>query len=85
MGTPDVVFMAHNLDTADEVVKKYGTYSSYQQYLKDNVEDSVPYFEDYDEAFAYRDKVLQDMRNKKYSKSLKGGFNIFKDALSKTK
>ena len=84
-GTPDVVFMAHNLDTADEVVKKYGTYSSYQQYLKDNGEDSVPYFEDYDEAFAYRDKVLQDMRNKKYSKSLKGGFNIFKDALSKTK
>lgn len=33
-GMPDVVFMMHNLDTADEVAKKYGTYGSYKEYLK---------------------------------------------------
>lgn len=75
----------HNLDTADETIKKFGSFGTYRQYLEKNGADSVPYFEDYDDALAYRDKMLQDAKNKKFSKSLKGGFNIFKDALSKSK
>lgn len=81
-GTPDVVFMMHNLDTADEVIKKYGTYGNYDEFLKNH---DVPYFNDYDDAWNYRDKMLQMSKDKKYNRSLKGGFNILKSALSKSK
>lgn len=80
-GEPDVIVMAHNLDTPDEVVKKYGTYGSYKEYLSRNGEGSVPYIDEYDDALAYRDKVLEDMKKKKY-KSPKGVFNLIKKASS---
>lgn len=81
-GTPDVVMMMHNLDTADEVCKKYGSYGSYKDYLEKNGDSLVPYFDDYDEALKYRDDKLDELKSKKYSKSLKGGFNRFKSAFS---
>lgn len=79
MEEPDVVFMMHNLDTADDIVKKYGSFVSYKSFLEDN---NIPYFDDYDEAGEYRDKLLKESKDKKYSKSLKGRFNILKKALS---
>lgn len=81
MGAPDVVVMAHNLDTPDEVVNKFGTYGSYKEYLSKYGENSVPYIDDYDEAIKYRDKILEDMKKKKYS-SIKGVFNLIKKASS---
>lgn len=79
-GEPDVVFMMHNLDTSDEVIKNYGNYGSYSDYT-----DSIPYFDDYDEALHYRDKLLEERKKKKYSRTLRGSLNVLKKALSDIK
>lgn len=81
-GTPDVVFMMHNLDTADEVLSKYGTYDSYKKYLDTH---EVPYFGDYDKAGEFRDKLLFEAKNGKYGKGVKGMFNCFKKVVSDLK
>lgn len=82
LGEPDVVMMMHNLDTADEVEKKYGTYTDYDSFVNNH---EVPYINDYDEALAYRDSKLDELITSKYKKSLNGGINRLRDAFSKAK
>lgn len=54
-GTPDIYFMMHNGDNADAVVAKEGTYS-----IPTKAElDALPTM-DYDEAYSYRDSLIQE-------------------------
>lgn len=54
-GTPDIYFMTHNGDNADAVVAKEGTYS-----IPTKAElDALPTM-DYDEAYSYRDSLMQE-------------------------
>lgn len=54
-GTPDIYFMMHNGDSADAVVAKEGTYS-----IPTKAElDALPTM-DYDEAYSYRDSLIQE-------------------------
>lgn len=54
-GTPDIYFMMHNGDSADAVVAKEGTYS-----IPTKAElDALPTM-DYDEAYSYRDSLMQE-------------------------
>lgn len=79
---PDIIFMYHNLDTINEVNKKYGTYTNYIDYCKVN---KLPVFDDYDDAYKYRDNLLRKKRSEKYKKSLRGIFNTVNSAFSKSK
>lgn len=54
-GKPDVLIMAHNGDTAEQVKKKYGTYE-----VKDT--SQVPIEPDYDNAMKMRDDYLYKNR-----------------------
>ena len=82
LGEPDVVMMMHNLDTADEVKKKYGTYTDYDYFISTH---DIPYIDDYDKALEYRDKKLKELMSNKYKKSVRGSVNRLKDAFSKVK
>ena len=84
-GTPDVVMMMHNLDTADDILNKYSKFGTYKGYLSKHGDSFVPYFNDYDEALEYRDKRLSELIAIKYKKSLGGGINRLKSAFSKAK
>lgn len=54
-GAPDIYFMMHNGDNADAVVAKEGTYS-----IPTKAElDALPTM-DYDEAYSYRDSLMQE-------------------------
>ncbi len=54
-GTPDIYFMMHNGDNADAVVAKEGTYR-----IPTKAElDALPTM-DYDEAYSYRDSLIQE-------------------------
>lgn len=58
-GRPDVVIMIHNGDDADTVVKNS---QDYHRWTPDEL-NALPVFEDYDEAMAYRDKILEERNN----------------------
>lgn len=55
---PDIVFMAHNGDSVDTVVKKYKDYPEYD--LK-----TVPYVKDYDEGLKAQKEYLEKAEKKK--------------------
>ena len=59
LGTPDVVFWAHNGDTPAEVARKVGTY---RLYTEADIH-ALPKFTDYDAAMAYRDSQLDRVRS----------------------
>lgn len=54
-GTPDVIFMMHNGDAPSTVAGKYGSYQTFD----DNYIKSLPTFTDYDEAYRYRDSLIE--------------------------
>lgn len=51
-GEPDIIFWMHRGDSVETVAKKIGLYPTYSRY---DVEQ-LPYFDDYEEAFMYRDE-----------------------------
>lgn len=54
-GTPDVIFWMHNGDAPSTVAEKYGSYQTFDEnYIK-----SLPTFTDYDEAYRYRDSLIE--------------------------
>lgn len=53
-GTPEVVFMAHNGDSVDTVIRNRKQYKDWS----DEEIRALPKFDDYDAAYAYRDSVL---------------------------
>ncbi|MGN0998781.1 MAG: hypothetical protein ACI4PO_04440, partial [Faecousia sp.] len=56
-GTPDIFFMMHNGDSADTVVEKIGTYP-----IPTKAElEALPEM-DYDSAYAYRDRLLEQIK-----------------------
>ena len=54
-GTPDVLIMAHNGDSAEKVKQKYGTYDIQKT-------EEVPIESDYDKAMKMRDDFLDEHR-----------------------
>ena len=54
---PDVYAMMKNTDSLETVIKKNAA-KSYKLSLQEEL-DSLPTFEDYDEALKYRDKLLE--------------------------
>lgn len=57
-GEPDVVFFVHNGDSVATVTEKYGTYPTY---TKEDIR-KLPEFTDYDEAKAYQESKVQEIR-----------------------
>ena len=66
-GYPEIIFMMHNGDSAEDVIRNYGTYRAY------TAEEiaALPLYgkEGYDDAYAYRDGELAKLQEeqKKYS------------------
>jgi hypothetical protein len=56
-GEPDIMFYVHNGDTTTKIANKVGEYELFPK-------DKVPMFNTYDEAAAYRDKVLAQQESK---------------------
>lgn len=54
-GRPDIIFWMHNGESASEVAKKIGSYEQVDV-------GALPLFDSYDEAAAYRDKLLEDRK-----------------------
>ena len=54
-GRPDIIFWMHNGESASEVAKKIGSYEQVDV-------GSLPLFDSYNEAVAYRDKLLEDRK-----------------------
>ena len=54
-GRPDIIFWIHNGEAASEVAKKIGSYEQVDV-------ESLPLFDSYNEAAAYRDKLLEDRK-----------------------
>ncbi len=61
-GRPDIVFWMHNGESASEVAKKIGSYEQVDV-------ESLPLFDSYDEAAAYRDKLLESRKKGNKDKS----------------
>ena len=79
-GKPDVVFWIHNGDDADVVAQKYGKGESeggYHVYTSEEIAE-LPLFEDYDEAWDYRDGMMNEESEADIS-TTGGNGNIFSD------
>ena len=55
-GRPDIVFWVHNGDSLEEIARNMGNYERPDY-------DSLPMFDDYDEAEAYRDSLIESNDN----------------------
>lgn len=55
-GRPDIVFWVHNGDSLETIANKIGTYERPDY-------DSLPMFDDYDQAEAYRDSLISEENN----------------------
>ena len=58
-GRPDIIFWMHCGDPVEKVAEKIGNYSKYT----DADIAALPYFEDYDTAFEFRDNRLEELKN----------------------
>ncbi|MEG2634820.1 MAG: hypothetical protein RSA97_09500, partial [Oscillospiraceae bacterium] len=78
----DVLVFMHNGDSAQKVAENIGTYPrmTLDEYMK------LPAFDDYGEALAYRDKLIED---RKKAKGTKGGTTdnlvLFSESLERAK
>lgn len=62
-GTPDIFFMIHNGDSAETVAANIGKY----EHMSLEQLEALPYFDKdgYDDAYAYRDSILEQRANEK--------------------
>ena len=75
-GEPDVVFMAHNGDSVDEVQKKFGTYPEIDL-------SKIPYSKDYDAGEKKRNDFMKNNAEKKSPKTKGAGSMKKKEDLAK--
>ena len=72
-GKPDVIFFMHNGDSVETIAKNYRNYEKIDT-------STLPLFEDYDQAYAYRDSLIEEKKqsNVKQKDSFEKGKDVIR-------